>query len=142
MDEEKKADVLTHDTEVVNQASALWARPKSEITDEQYVEFYKHVAHDFEPPLAHVHARVEGKQEYTQLLYLPAHAPFDLWDREHRHGIASTCAASSSWTTRSSSCRCTCASCAASSTRTTCRSTSRARSCSIRATSRQFAPAR
>jgi len=86
-DEEKKADVLTHDTEVVNQASALWARPKSEITDEQYVEFYKHVAHDFEPPLAHVHARVEGKQEYTHLLYLPAHAPFDLWDREHRHGI-------------------------------------------------------
>ncbi len=86
-DEEKKADVLTHETEVVNQASALWARPKSEITDEQYVEFYKHVAHDFEPPLAHVHAKVEGKQDYTQLLYLPAHAPFDLWDREHRHGI-------------------------------------------------------
>ncbi len=86
-DEEKKADVLTHETEVVNQASALWARPKSEITDEQYVEFYKHVAHDFEPPLAYVHAKVEGKQEYTQLLYLPAHAPFDLWDREHRHGI-------------------------------------------------------
>jgi molecular chaperone HtpG len=86
-DEEKKADVLTHETEVVNQASALWARPKSEITEEQYVEFYKHVAHDFEPPLAHVHAKVEGKQEYTQLLYIPAHAPFDLWDREHRHGI-------------------------------------------------------
>jgi len=86
-DEGKKANVLTDETEVVNQASALWARPKSEITDEQYVEFYKHVAHDFEAPLAHVHAKVEGKQDYTQLLYIPARAPFDLWDREHRHGI-------------------------------------------------------
>lgn len=73
--------------EIVNQASALWARPKSEITDEQYVEFYKHVAHDHEAPLAHVHARVEGRQEYTQLLYIPSRAPFDLFDREHRHGI-------------------------------------------------------
>jgi molecular chaperone HtpG len=66
---------------------ALWARPKSEITDEQYKEFYKHVAHDFEDPLAWTHARVEGKQEYTQLLYIPARAPFDLWDRNARHGI-------------------------------------------------------
>jgi molecular chaperone HtpG len=65
----------------------LWARPKSEITAEQYEEFYKHVAHDFEPPLAYVHARVEGKQEYTQLLYIPSRAPFDLFDREQRHGI-------------------------------------------------------
>lgn len=73
--------------ETVNQASALWARPKSEITPEQYEEFYKHVAHAFEPPLAYVHARVEGKQEYTQLLYIPSRAPFDLFDREHRHGI-------------------------------------------------------
>ena len=60
---------------------------KIEITQEQYEEFYKHVAHDFEPPLAYVHARVEGKQEYTQLLYIPSRAPFDLLDREHRHGI-------------------------------------------------------
>src|SRR5207344_2126663 len=75
------------ETETVNQASALWARPKSEVTEDQYTEFYKHVAHDFEAPLAHVHARVEGKQEYMELLYLPARAPFDLWDREHRHGI-------------------------------------------------------
>jgi molecular chaperone HtpG len=67
--------------------SALWARPKSEITDEQYKEFYKHVAHDFEEPLAYVHAKVEGKQEYTQLLYIPQRAPFDLWDRNARHGI-------------------------------------------------------
>ncbi|MBI3148837.1 MAG: molecular chaperone HtpG [Betaproteobacteria bacterium] len=86
-DEEKKEQVLTDEDETVNQASALWARPKSEITDEQYDEFYKHVAHDFEPPLARVHARVEGKSEYTQLLYIPARAPFDLWDREHRHGL-------------------------------------------------------
>jgi molecular chaperone HtpG len=63
------------------------ARPKSEITDEQYQEFYRHVAHDFDPPLAWTHSRVEGKQEYTQLLFVPAHAQFDLWDREHRHGV-------------------------------------------------------
>ena len=73
--------------DAVNQASALWARAKSEITQEQYDEFYKHVSHDFETPLAHVHAKVEGKQEYIQLLYIPARAPFDLFDREHRHGI-------------------------------------------------------
>ena len=65
----------------------LWARPKNDITVEQYHEFYKHVAHDFEPPLAYLHARVEGTQEYIQLLYIPARAPFDLYDREHRHGI-------------------------------------------------------
>ncbi len=73
--------------ETLNQASALWARPKNEIGDEQYREFYKHVAHDFEDPLAWAHARVEGRHEYTQLLYLPAHAPFDLWDRQARHGV-------------------------------------------------------
>ncbi len=73
--------------ETVNQASALWVRPKSEITEEQYIEFYKHVGHDFEAPLAWTHNRVEGRQEYIQLLYIPAHAPFDLWDREHRHGL-------------------------------------------------------
>ena len=84
---QERVQVVTDEDEQVNQASALWARPKSEITDEQYQEFYKHVAHDFEPPLAWTHARVEGKQEYTQLLYMPAHAPFDLWDRDHRHGV-------------------------------------------------------
>ena len=71
----------------VNQAGALWARPKADITDEQYKEFYTHVAHDQEPPLAWTHGRVEGRQEYTQLLYLPARAPFDLWDRQHRRGV-------------------------------------------------------
>jgi len=73
--------------ETVNQANALWARSKAEITEEQYAEFYKHVAHDFEAPLAWTHNKVEGSKEYTQLLYLPARAPFDLWDREHRRGI-------------------------------------------------------
>ncbi len=73
--------------EVVNRASALWARAKSDISDEEYDEFYKHVAHDFEAPLARTHNRVEGNYEYTSLLYIPARAPFDLWDREPRHGI-------------------------------------------------------
>ena len=73
--------------EKVNQASALWARPKSEISEEQYQEFYKHVAHDFEPALAYTHAKVEGRQEYTVLLFVPQRAPFDLWDRAQRHGI-------------------------------------------------------
>ncbi|WP_273430924.1 molecular chaperone HtpG [Chitinibacter tainanensis] len=73
--------------ETVNQANALWTRSKSEITDEQYTEFYKHVAHDFEAPLAWSHAKVEGRQEYTELLYVPQRAPFDLYDRERRHGV-------------------------------------------------------
>jgi len=73
--------------ETVNQASALWARPKNEITDEQYKAFYKHVSHDFGEPLAWTHNRVEGRAEYTQLLYIPERAPFDLWDRQQRHGV-------------------------------------------------------
>jgi molecular chaperone HtpG len=87
VDKDKNEQVTKDEDEQINQASALWARPKSEITEEQYQEFYKHVGHDFEAPLAWTHAHVEGKQEYTLLLYLPAHAPFDLWDREHRHGV-------------------------------------------------------
>ena len=75
------------ETEQVNRASALWARPKSEIKPEEYAEFYKHIAHDFEEPLAYTHNRVEGKLEYTSLLFLPKRAPFDLWDRDKRHGI-------------------------------------------------------
>ena len=71
----------------INQASALWARPKAEVTEEQYKEFYTHVAHDPEPPLAWTHGRVEGRQEYTLLLYIPARAPFDLWDRHQRRGV-------------------------------------------------------
>ncbi|MGE5491807.1 MAG: molecular chaperone HtpG [Actinomycetota bacterium] len=86
-DKDKGEQVVTDEDETVNQANALWARSKSDITEEQYKEFYKHVAHDFEEPLAWTHARVEGKQEYTQLLYVPARAPFDLWDRKARHGV-------------------------------------------------------
>ncbi|MBE7421784.1 MAG: molecular chaperone HtpG [Zoogloeaceae bacterium] len=78
---------VTDEDETVNQANALWVRPKADITDEQYREFYKHVGHDFDAPLAWLHARVEGRQDYTQLLYVPSHAPFDLWDRSQRHGI-------------------------------------------------------
>ncbi|HZN23954.1 MAG TPA: molecular chaperone HtpG, partial [Burkholderiales bacterium] len=86
-DKDKGENRLTDDDETVNQAGALWARSKNEITEEQYHEFYKHVAHDFEPPLAYTHNKVEGTKEYTQLLYIPSRAPFDLWDREHRRGI-------------------------------------------------------
>jgi molecular chaperone HtpG len=85
--EEKKDQVTTDEDETVNQAGALWARSKNDITEEQYHEFYKHVAHDYEPPLAYTHNRVEGTKEYTQLLYIPARAPFDLYDRDHRRGI-------------------------------------------------------
>ena len=85
--QEEKKNIVADEDETINQANALWARVKSEITAEQYNEFYKHVAHDFEPPLAYLHAHVEGKQEYTQLLYIPSRAPFDLFDRERRHGI-------------------------------------------------------
>ena len=73
--------------ETVNQASALWLRAKADIKDEEYKEFYKHVAHDYEDPIDWNHSRVEGTNEYTSLLYIPARAPFDLYDRESRHGI-------------------------------------------------------
>lgn len=86
-DAEKGEHCSTGEDETVNQANALWARNKTEITDEQYKEFYKHVGHDFEDPLCWTHAKVEGKQEYTQLLYIPGQAPFDLWDRNARHGV-------------------------------------------------------
>ncbi len=86
-DKDKGEMVTTDELETVNQASALWARSKSDITDEQYQEFYRHVSHDFGEPLAWTHSRVEGRTEYTQLLYIPARAPFDLWDRNQRHGI-------------------------------------------------------
>ena len=73
--------------ETVNSATALWTLAKKDIKDEEYREFYKHVGHDFEDPLAWTHNKVEGKLEYTSLLYIPARAPFDLWDRNQRHGI-------------------------------------------------------
>ncbi|MFZ5443129.1 MAG: molecular chaperone HtpG [Myxococcota bacterium] len=80
-------EVAGSEDETVNQASALWAKPKASITDDDYKAFYQHVGHDAEDPLAWTHARVEGNQEYTQLLYIPGHAPFDLWDRGTRHGV-------------------------------------------------------
>jgi molecular chaperone HtpG len=79
--------VLTGDWETVNQASALWTRAKKDITPEQYQEFYKQISHDHQPPLAWAHNRVEGSTEYIQLLYIPAHAPFDLWNREKAAGV-------------------------------------------------------
>ncbi|MFZ2542267.1 MAG: molecular chaperone HtpG [Gallionella sp.] len=81
-----KQAILDED-ETVNQASALWARSRNEISEDEYKAFYKHVGHDYEDPLAWTHARVEGRQEYTQLLYIPSRAPFDLWDHKARHGI-------------------------------------------------------
>ncbi len=79
--------VMSDEDETVNKASALWARPKNEVSEDEYKEFYKHVGHDFDEPLAWTHSRVEGKTEYTQLLYIPARAPFDMWDRHSRHGV-------------------------------------------------------
>lgn len=84
---EEKDKPVEPEIEMVNKASALWARAKNEISDEEYNEFYKHVAHDFEDPMVRTHNRVEGKYEYTSLLYIPARAPFDLWDRERGKGI-------------------------------------------------------
>ena len=77
----------TEEWETVNRASALWTRPKSDISEEEYREFYKHVAHDFEDPTAWIHSHVEGRQQYTTLFYVPQRAPFDLWDRDRRHGV-------------------------------------------------------
>jgi len=86
-DKDKGEQVTKDEDETVNRASALWTRSKADVTTEQYEEFYKHVSHDWEKPLAWSHARVEGRQEYTELLYIPGKAPFDLWDRERKHGI-------------------------------------------------------
>jgi len=86
-DEEKKEQVIKDELESINQSSALWARNKSEITEEQYNEFYKHLSHDYENPLTYSLNRVEGRSEFTQLLFVPSRAPFDLWDRNKRGGI-------------------------------------------------------
>jgi molecular chaperone HtpG len=86
-DDKKKEQVLKEEFETINQATALWARPKSEITDEQYKEFYKHISHDYQDPLTYSHNRVEGRSEFTQLLFIPKKAGFDLWDRNKRNGI-------------------------------------------------------
>jgi molecular chaperone HtpG len=86
-DAEKNEQVTSDEWETVNKAAALWTRPKSEVTDAQYQDFYKQIAFDTEPPLAYTHNRVEGRSEYTQLLYIPAKAPFDLWNRDKRGGV-------------------------------------------------------
>lgn len=83
--EEDKKDTV--EWEVVNSASALWTRPRTEVTDEDYQEFYKHISHDFENPLAWSHNKVEGKLEYTSLLYIPSRAPFDLYQRDMNRGL-------------------------------------------------------
>jgi len=83
----KKAGAASLEYETTNQAKALWARPRADITDDEYGEFYKHIAHDFTAPLAWSHNRVEGKREYTSLLYVPARAPFDLMQRDAARGL-------------------------------------------------------
>jgi len=84
---EKAETVLKDEWETVNKAAALWTRAKSDITDAQYQEFYKQISFDSDPPLAYTHNRVEGRTEYTQLLYIPGKAPFDLWNRDKRGGV-------------------------------------------------------
>jgi molecular chaperone HtpG len=84
---DKDKNETTIEEEVVNAAKALWTRTKGEITDEEYTEFYKHIAHDFEAPLTQIHSKVEGTNEYTTLFFIPARAPFDLWDRTNRRGV-------------------------------------------------------
>lgn len=79
--------IVSDELETVNKANALWTRSKNDITEDEYKQFYKHVSHDWEEPLAWSHARVEGRQEYTELLYIPKRAPFDLYERERRHGV-------------------------------------------------------
>lgn len=80
-------EIISDEQETVNKANALWVRNKTEISDEEYKEFYKHISHDYNDPMIWNHSRVEGKQEYTQLLYIPSKAPFDLYDQNRRYGI-------------------------------------------------------
>lgn len=86
-DKTPEATLDTPEEEVVNRATALWTLPKQEITDEQYIDLYKHIAHDFEAPLIWSHNKVEGKLEYVNLLYIPARAPFDLWSPNKQRGL-------------------------------------------------------
>ena len=85
--QEEKDGETVMSWEKINKAQALWTRGKSEVSDEEYKEFYKHISHDFSDPLIWSHNRVEGKQEYTSLLYIPSHAPWDMWNRDHKHGL-------------------------------------------------------
>ena len=85
--EETAKPVAQIEEETINSASALWTKARQEISDDDYNQFYKHVGHDYQDPLTHVHSKVEGTNEYTLLLYVPARAPFDLWDRDTKHGV-------------------------------------------------------
>ena len=91
MDEEAEGEeakpVAQIEEETINSASALWTKARQDISDEDYHQFYKHVGHDFQDPLTYVHSKVEGTNEYTLLLYVPSRAPFDLWDRDAKHGV-------------------------------------------------------
>jgi molecular chaperone HtpG len=80
-------EIISLDMEIVNKANAIWTRNKNEINNDEYVEFYKHISHDYNEPIKWIHAKVEGAQEYTQLLYIPKKAPFDLYDQKRRYGI-------------------------------------------------------
>ena len=86
-DKDKNKMISTGENEKVNNATALWTRAKNQVKKDQYEEFYKSLSYDSEGPLEYIHAKVEGKHEYTQLLYIPQKAPFDLWDRERKNGI-------------------------------------------------------
>ncbi len=86
-DKDKQEDVVKAEDETINKASALWTRSKSDITETEYEDFYKHVSHDWEKPLAWTHAKVEGRHEYTELLYLPSKAPFDMFERDAKRGV-------------------------------------------------------
>lgn len=85
--DDKGKEIISLEQETVNKANALWTRNRNEINDDEYVEFYKHVSHDFNPPMKWTHSKVEGTQEYTMLLYIPAQAPYDLYDHNRRYGI-------------------------------------------------------
>ena len=85
--EKKEKPAVVLEDETVNSASALWTKARQDIKDEDYNEFYKHVSHDWQEPLVHVHSKVEGTNEFTLLLYVPSRAPFDLWDRNQKHGV-------------------------------------------------------
>lgn len=84
---DKEKNETTIEEEVINSTKALWTRTKGELTEEEITEFYKHIAHDFEAPLLHIHNKVEGSNEYITLFFIPARAPFDLWDRNNRRGV-------------------------------------------------------
>lgn len=127
--EEGGEETVTIETETLNSMKALWARPKDEVSEEEYKEFYKHIAHAWDDPLEVIAMKAEGTFEYQALLFIPSHAPFDLFNRDAQTASSSTSSACSSWATAISSCPNTCASSRVWSTRRTCRSTFLARSC-------------